>query len=61
MDPNVRTALLAGGLVFVLLLAAMTVAVALQYGVDIFTFAAAAVILMLALPLISAILNPPDD
>ncbi|MGH2952567.1 MAG: hypothetical protein ACRDK9_00910 [Solirubrobacterales bacterium] len=60
MDPSVRTALLAGGLVFVGLFAVMTVAVAVQFGVDIFTVVAALIILMLALPLIGALRNPPE-
>lgn len=60
MDPSVRTALLAGGLVFVGLFAVMTAAVAIEYGVDIFTFAAALIILMLALPLIGALRHPPE-
>jgi hypothetical protein len=60
VDPSVRTALLAGGLVFVGLFAVMTVTVAIEFGVDIFTFVAALIILMLALPLIGALRNPPD-
>jgi hypothetical protein len=61
VDPSVRTALLAGGLVFVGLFALMTAVVAIEFGVDVFTFASALIILMLALPLISALLNPPHD
>jgi heme A synthase len=60
MDPNLRTFLLAGGLAFCGLFGAMTVAVALEYGVDVFTFAAAAILLMLMLALIGALRNPPD-
>jgi hypothetical protein len=60
VDPGVRTALLAGGLVFLGLFTVMTVAVAIEFGVDIFTFTAALIILMLALPLIGALRNPPE-
>ena len=60
MDPGVRTALLAGGLVFIGLFAAMTIAVAIEFGFDIFTVVAALIILMLALPLIGALRNPPE-
>jgi hypothetical protein len=59
VDPDLRNALLIGGLVFLGLFAAMTVAVAAQYGVDILTVAALLVIGMLALPLIGALRNPP--
>jgi hypothetical protein len=60
VDPDLRTALLVGGLIFVGLFAAMTIAVAVQYGVDVLTVAAALIVLMLALPLIGALRNPPD-
>ena len=60
MGPNVRTFLLAGGLAFCALFAAMTVAVAVEYGVDVFTVAAAAILAMLMLALIGALRNPPD-
>jgi hypothetical protein len=59
VDPDLRNALLIGGLVFLGLFAAMTVAVAAQYGVDVLTVAALLVIGMLALPLIGALRNPP--
>ena len=61
MDPNVRTMLLAGGLVFCGLFAAMTAAVAIEYGVDVFTFAAIAILALIVPPLIGALLNPPDE
>jgi hypothetical protein len=60
VDPSLRTALLAGGLVFVGLFAVMTITVAVEFGVDIFTFAAAVIVVMLALPLIGALRNPPE-
>jgi peptidoglycan/LPS O-acetylase OafA/YrhL len=61
MDPSLRTALLFGGLIFLGLFALMTVTVAIEYGVDVLTFAALAIILMLGLALIGAIRHPPDD
>ena len=61
MDPSVRTALLLGGLVFCGFFALMTVTVAIEYGVDVLTFAALAIILMLVLALVGAIRHPPDE
>lgn len=60
MDPNIRIFLLAGGLAFCGLFGAMTAAVAIEYGVDVFTFAAAAILLMLVLALVGAMRHPPD-
>ena len=60
MDPDLRNALLIGGLIFIGLFAAMTIAVAVQYGVDVLTVAALLIVVMLALPLIGALRNPPD-
>ena len=59
MDPDLRTALLVGGLIFVGLFAAMTITVAVQYGFDVLTVAALVIVLVLALPLIGALRNPP--
>ncbi len=59
MDPDLRNALLLGGLIFVGLFAAMTIAVAVQYGFDVLTVAAIVIVVMLALPLIGALRNPP--
>jgi hypothetical protein len=59
VDPDLRTALLVGGLIFVGVFAAMTVAVAVQYGFDVLTVAAGVIVVMLALPLIGALRNPP--
>jgi hypothetical protein len=59
VDPDLRNALLIGGLVFVGLFAAMTIAIAVQYGVDVLTVAALVVVVFLALPLIGALRNPP--
>jgi hypothetical protein len=60
VDPDLRTSLLVGGLIFVALFAGMTISVAVQYGVDVLTVAAAVIVLLLALPLIGALRNPPD-
>ncbi len=59
MDSDLRTALLVGGLIFVGVFAAMTIAVAVQFGFDVLTVAAGLIVLMLALPLIGALRNPP--
>ena len=59
MDPDLRTALLTAGLIFVGLFAAMTVAVAVEFGFDVLTVAAGVIVLLLALPLIGALRNPP--
>ena len=59
MDPDLRTALLVGGLIFVGVFAAMTIAVAVQFGFDVLTVAAGVIVVMLALPLIGALRNPP--
>ncbi len=61
MNRDLRTALLVGGLIFVGGFAAMTIAIAAQYGVDVLTFAAVAVILMLGIALLGALRNPPED
>jgi hypothetical protein len=60
VSPDLRTALLVGGLVFVALFAAMTVAVALEDGVTILVVLAVAIIAMLGLALLGALRNPPD-
>ena len=59
MDPDLRTALLIGALIFVGVFAAMTIAVALEFGFDVLTVAAGLIVVMLALPLIGALRNPP--
>jgi hypothetical protein len=59
MDPDLRNALLIGGLIFDGLFAAMTVSVAAKYGVDVFTVVSFVIVGMIALPLISALRNPP--
>jgi hypothetical protein len=59
VDPDVRTILLAGGLVFCGLFAAMTIAVAVEYGFDVFTVAAILILVLIVPPLIGAMRNPP--
>jgi hypothetical protein len=59
MDPDLRNALLIGGLIFLGLFAAMTVSVVAKEGLDVFTVTAFVIVGMLALPLISALRNPP--
>ena len=59
MDPDLRTALLVGGLIFVGLFAAMTVSVVLEDGIDVLTVAATVIVVLLALPLIGALRHPP--
>jgi hypothetical protein len=60
VDRDLRNALLWGGLVFCGLFAGMTVAVAIEYGVDIFTIAAIAILVLLVPPLIGSLRKPPD-
>jgi len=60
MDPDLRSALLIGGLIFVSLFAAMTVSVAVENGFSVLTVAAGVIVILLALPLIGALRNPPE-
>ncbi len=60
MDPGLRTALLLGGLLFVVLFAAMTLTVALNDGVTILVVASVVIIGMLGAALIGALRDPPD-
>jgi hypothetical protein len=60
MDPDLRNGLLIAGLIFVGLFAAMTISVALESGIDVLTVAAGLIVVMLALPLIGALRDPPD-
>jgi hypothetical protein len=55
VDPDLRSALLIGGLLFVGLFAAMTLQVVLEDGVTVLTVAAGVIIVLLALPLIGAL------
>ena len=60
MDSGIRTALIWGGLIFCGLFAAMTAVVAIEYGVDIFTVAAIAILALLVPPLIGSLRKPPE-
>jgi uncharacterized membrane protein len=60
VDSGIRTALIWGGLIFCGLFAAMTAAVAIEYGVDIFTVAAIAILALLVPPLIGSLRKPPE-
>ena len=60
MDPQLRTGLLFGALIFVGAFLAMTVAVALDTGVDVLTIAALVIVWMLGAAIIGALRNPPD-
>jgi hypothetical protein len=61
VDPDTRTAILAGGLAFCVFFALMTVSVAAESGLDVFTFTAFLIIALIAVGLIGAIRNPPDE
>ena len=61
MDPDLRTAILAGGLVFCTVFVFMTFAVAFDSSFDLFTLVSLAVIGLLVVGLIGAMRNPPDD
>lgn len=54
-----REALLWVALAFCLMFGGMTAAVAAQFGVDIFTVASFAIILLIMLAVLGAIRNPP--
>ena len=60
MNRDLRTALLLGALVFCGLFAAMTVAVALEYGVDVFTVAAILILALLVPPLLGGLRGDDD-
>ncbi len=61
MDRDIRTALLVGALIFCGTFAAMTAAVAIEYGFDVFTVAAIAILALLVPPLIGALRRGPED
>lgn len=61
MGPDLRTALLVGGLAFVALFALMTVSVAIEHGVDVLVVISVAIVGLLGLALIAALREPPDD
>ena len=57
MNRDVRTALLTLGLVFCGVFAAMTVTVTVEYGFDVFTVAAIAILALIVPPLIGALFD----
>jgi hypothetical protein len=61
MHPTARLALLLTGLLFCAIFGAMTAYMAVEHGFDIFILAAILVLLLLVLPLIGALLHPPED
>ena len=61
MDPDVRTALLAVGIIFCAGFAAMTLSVAAESSFDIFTVISLLIVGMIAAGLLGAIRNPPDE
>ncbi len=61
MDPDLRIGLLVLGLVFCAALGLMTISVALDSSVDIFTLVSLVILAMIAAGLIGAIRNPPDE
>lgn len=61
MDRSLRTGLVAVGLVFCVMLTAMTIAAAFESGISVLTIAAGLILALLFPPLIGALFHPPDD
>jgi hypothetical protein len=61
MDPEIRGAILAVGLGFCAIFTYMTFAVAFDSGFDVFTLAGLLIVALIAIGLIGAVRNPPDD
>lgn len=61
MSAQTRTALLAVGLIFCLAFGAMTVSVAIESGVDVFTLTGLLIVGMIGAGLLGAIRNPPEE
>ena len=60
MDPEVRTGILAVGIVFCVLFLILTLGVVTDSGLDIISVTSFAIIIVLAIGLIGAIRNPPQ-
>ena len=60
MDPDVRTAIVAVGMVFCLMLAALTLGVIAESGLDILSLTSLVIVGLLLVGLIGAIRNPPE-
>lgn len=61
MNRDLRTVLLALGLLFCGLFGAMTAAVAIEHGVDVFTIGAILILALLVPPLLGALFERDDD
>jgi hypothetical protein len=61
MEPEIRTAVLAVGILFCLFFLTLTLGVVADSGLDVLTVASFVVIGLIAIGLIGAIRNPPDD
>jgi hypothetical protein len=61
MDPDARTAVLAVGVLFCVLFLTLTLGVVADSGLDILTVTSFVIIGLIAIGLIGAIRNPPDD
>ena len=60
MDPDVRTAIVAVGMVFCLLLGGLTLGVIAESGLDILSLASLLIVGLLLIGLIGAMRNPPE-
>ncbi|HSJ17202.1 MAG TPA: hypothetical protein VK920_03845 [Solirubrobacterales bacterium] len=60
MDPDVRTAIIAVGMVFCLLLGGLTLGVIAESGLDILSLASLLIVGLLLIGLIGAMRNPPE-
>lgn len=61
MSRDTRTAILAGGLAFCVFFAFATIEVTAESGLTVFTLTSFVIIALIAIGLIGAIRNPPDD
>jgi len=57
VDPDLRGALLIGGLLFVAVFAAMTIQVVIEDGLTVLTVIAAVIVVLLALPLVGSLFD----
>jgi hypothetical protein len=60
MDPEIRTAILAVGIVFVVLFLTLTLGVVADSGLDVISVTSLGIIVLLLIGLIGAIRHPPD-
>jgi hypothetical protein len=60
MDPDVRTAIVAVGMVFCLMLGGLTLGVIAESGLDILSLTSLVIVGLLLVGLIGAIRNPPE-